>query len=796
MAFTLADLKKAQGITVTPKSSGSNFKLSDVKAAIAKPAQTTSQPVTTATFPKTTVKPSALFNPVTNPIPASQQPLKKQEFFQPLQKTLAQTPPTPSPYTTEHPETISKTGDEILKFAAKTGVATLNILASGLDFTTDLVAKNLVTKKEDPQSILQPKFITNLNDKWLKWYNEKEAKGEIYSQKIQKFVDTLSQSDYVQNRPEWEALDIKQKLSKENIGETILNLAPSVIASVATFAVNPTFGFVVSATSTAQDVKEGAVKEGVDPQKAEKLGLATGLIVGFLDKIVPDEVFNNKETKKFFIKEFLKNLVRRTVTEAGTEIAQEDIQMIAEETFRDISKDEKEQRRVMSGLGGALGGTGFSVLGDFSNITINEDILEKNPSGTTPSTINPLTEENVSVKTEEAAQEETPPKAEEVKPKETPVKEEIAPTNYKDEANHLLEKQEMTPAEMSRYSDLGDAIKLKDDVEFFTKQIARAKEINNESYIDETQPILDRKIKQLEELDKKLSQTPVSTKETNEPKTYRIIKEEGIVEVKGTPVKIIDGIDTFIHEGTGGWVVSESSTGRYIADSRTQEGAIAKANFVISGNEEEFRQLISKHKLPNPKPTPEVKVTKNKKTVKKPSKPVATRGEKQKVSPAVKKLAKKLGVSLDNKYSPSKNRSQIIRANKFYDSKPKQALEVALGLRTPPKGILEEAIRIVAEERAIKSKNTQQLIDIARADVLSGRRTAQELQIRAARDPLSPINLLGSVLAEKQKRIEKKTGKTTKTLVKEETAKLKDSITKTQPKVRDWTSFLEEIKCK
>ena len=89
------------------------------------------------------------------------------------------------------------------------------------------------------------------------------------------------------------------------------------------------------------------------------------------------------------------------------------------------------------------------------------------------------------------------------------------------------------------------------------------------------------------------------TSSISKAKTYKIIKQEGIREVKGEPVKIVDGVDTFIHEGDGGWVVSEASTGRYLADSRTKEGAIAKAHFEISNvGEDKFKQLLSKHKLP------------------------------------------------------------------------------------------------------------------------------------------------------------------------------------------------------
>lgn len=89
-------------------------------------------------------------------------------------------------------------------------------------------------------------------------------------------------------------------------------------------------------------------------------------------------------------------------------------------------------------------------------------------------------------------------------------------------------------------------------------------------------------------------------------KTYKIIKQEGIREVQGTPVKIVDGIDTFIHEGTDGWVVSEASTGRYIADSVSKEGAISKAKSNINQvGEDKFRKLISDHPIssqPNVKP--------------------------------------------------------------------------------------------------------------------------------------------------------------------------------------------------
>lgn len=84
------------------------------------------------------------------------------------------------------------------------------------------------------------------------------------------------------------------------------------------------------------------------------------------------------------------------------------------------------------------------------------------------------------------------------------------------EADRLLNKPSMTKSELSRYSKIGDAIKLEDDVDFFTKQVQRAKEIGNSEYISETQPILDRKIGELANIQKQLSGLTPEVKTTSQ----------------------------------------------------------------------------------------------------------------------------------------------------------------------------------------------------------------------------------------------------------------------------------------
>lgn len=85
-----------------------------------------------------------------------------------------------------------------------------------------------------------------------------------------------------------------------------------------------------------------------------------------------------------------------------------------------------------------------------------------------------------------------------------------------------------------------------------------------------------------------------------ETKEFPTVHEGGVIKmVQGEPVKITDGIETFLHEGNAGWIVSESSTGRFLADSRTKEGAVAKAKASIEKvGAKKFAELIEKNKLP------------------------------------------------------------------------------------------------------------------------------------------------------------------------------------------------------
>lgn len=122
----------------------------------------------------------------------------------------------------------------------------------------------------------------------------------------------------------------------------------------------------------------------------------------------------------------------------------------------------------------------------------------------------------------------------------------------------------------------------------------------------------------------------------NKPKNqYPTIHEGGVIKmVDGEPVEIVKGVDTFLHEGTGGWVVSESSTGRFIAESRTKEGAIAKAKVKIDEvGIDTFKKTIKKNVLPSTKKASQKEVVKE--TVKEAPK-------------SIKQIAKETGIKEPN----------------------------------------------------------------------------------------------------------------------------------------------------
>jgi hypothetical protein len=296
------------------------------------------------------------------------------------------------------------------KFVARTAVNFADMITEGLDFSVNFVANNpifttkltgqtatgglgsyvtqKITKKQTPFQ----KQEGEIENKWRNLYAQATKEGKVPTANAKVFIDKIQDTEYIKPSEDWSKAPLKEKLTKR-LGETLAVIGPSIIPSFVLYATNPILGVSTTITSTANDVQKQAEQNGVSRDKAEILGLGTGFLVGALDRIVPDELFGASAKNKF-IGNLVKRIFTTSLKEAGTEIAQEDIQIAAEATFReDLGWDEIKTRNVMSALGGFLGGAGASTV---------------------VGTINNLTKENISIKDEQKVETKVEPNKREV----------------------------------------------------------------------------------------------------------------------------------------------------------------------------------------------------------------------------------------------------------------------------------------------------------------------------------------------------------------------------------------------
>ena len=230
------------------------------------------------------------------------------------------------------------------KFTAKTGAAFGQLATSATDFYTDLILRN-------PTKIIQAQGLSPVasilkpaQEQWREVYSKIQDK--MPTEKAKVFAEKINKSDYLQPSQDWIDASTQEKFSKKYIGQTLFEIGPSVIASMGSFAINPAMGMGMVVGATADDVKSEAIKYGVPEERAEYLGLATGVAVGLLERIVPSRLFGKMRQQA--IKVFAKKLIENTILEPLTEMTQEGIQMLAEKTFKDLNLGEITSRLAFS----------------------------------------------------------------------------------------------------------------------------------------------------------------------------------------------------------------------------------------------------------------------------------------------------------------------------------------------------------------------------------------------------------------------------------------------------------------
>lgn len=282
---------------------------------------------------------------------------------------------------------------------------------------------------------------------------------------------------------------------------------------------------------------------------------------------------------------------------------------------------------------------------------------------------------------------------------------------------------------------------------------------------------------------------PILVKETKGK--YPTIHEGGKIKmVEGKSVKIIDGIETFIHKGTGGWIVSEVSTGRFLGDSVSKEGAIAKAKFNISNvGENKFRKLISENQLKNqnegqsPKSAPVSSSKVKEIPVKELPKPIEGKTNEQLASRVFERMkAENPKLEGELGYNPIKLKEDAQKAVELIATDKQKAYDIAMGKETSTE-ITSTALNIAMAEKALQDGNYNLYTKLIKNRSLEQTRRGQE--IVAERGSVSDNSTSKYVKELIASRLE--------ALGKKYLSDLKDKLTKTTDKTRGMKIIDREI---
>lgn len=125
-----------------------------------------------------------------------------------------------------------------------------------------------------------------------------------------------------------------------------------------------------------------------------------------------------------------------------------------------------------------------------------------------------------------------------------------------------------------------------------------------------------------------------------------------------------------------------------------------------------------------------------------------------------------------------------------------QAKRIAMGRELPPEGILPESLFVAVEDHAIKNGDVATLRDLATNSSLTSDATTMGQRIRtlAERNPDSPVAAIQRVMKTREEAAIKKYGNVKAAKLKVKTEILQE-VKKAAPKAKDWSGFLEEIKC-
>lgn len=142
-------------------------------------------------------------------------------------------------------------------------------------------------------------------------------------------------------------------------------------------------------------------------------------------------------------------------------------------------------------------------------------------------------------------------------------------------------------------------------------------------------------------------------------------------------------------------------------------------------------------------------------------------------------------------YQQVNKKENIEAAIKYVLEKPEEAMAVIKGKKAPPQGILYNSIALAMDSFAKDTADAKLALELAS---LRATRAGQEISILTEADPRNPVTYLVRLAKDKIEALGGKERLTT--IIKRETANLKNELRKVAPNKSDWAAFIKSIECK
>ena len=145
-------------------------------------------------------------------------------------------------------------------------------------------------------------------------------------------------------------------------------------------------------------------------------------------------------------------------------------------------------------------------------------------------------------------------------------------------------------------------------------------------------------------------------------------------------------------------------------------------------------------------------------------------------------------------YSQMNKRDQILKAIKFVDESPDEAMAVLRGEKVPPGGLLHNSIALALEQKAATNADANLAIKLAS---LRSTRAGQEISILTEADPSNPISHINEIIKARAGRVGRrlKSNETVEREVSRVQKEFREEVSTQQLKIEEADKILDEIMC-